>query len=39
MDSQISKKDKLIIYSRTVAKIFRGQEAFLQASQRTVPCR
>lgn len=24
MDSQISKKDKLIIYSRTVAKIFRG---------------
>lgn len=40
MDSQISKKDKLIIYSRTVAKIFwGGQEAFLQASQRTVPCR
>ena len=24
MDSRISKKDKLIIYSRTVAKIFRG---------------
>ena len=41
MDSQISKKDKLIIYSRTVAKIFRGggQKIFPQASQRTVPCR
>lgn len=41
MDSQISKKDKLIVYFRTAAKIFRGggQKAFSQASQRTVPCR
>lgn len=41
MDSQISKKDKLIIYSRTFAKIFRGgwQKAFPQAGKRAVPCR